>query len=346
MKRILLLIILFVGNQLFAQTGKCLKGNCITGIGKMLYSDSSTYEGSFVQGRKEGKGVFKTIGKDVIFYTGDWKNDDFNGEGKLRKQHYYQKHLNADDTYEGTFKNGKLNGEGVHVTYLGADSNLIWRGNFVDNVINGKGSFRVKPNATFYSDSFTDDFNFTSGTEVREQTHETHKGSFTNGSFNRSDENVAANQPDDKSPDRFKDIFQRPKDINSGYVERYGGPIFHSVQIVDMRLKEFAQVAKYDMLSYYYSGFKRYFITPTLYSKKYPVPFGVSIYYEVINSKGETESAGTQSGNDLEFVFDPPIDGIYTIRAKYNFNDCINCRQEDHLRLEFKLYSQDFDRKQ
>ena len=45
---------------------QCIEGNCITGFGKILYEDNSSYEGYFKDGLKNGKGT-------LIEYTDEYK---------------------------------------------------------------------------------------------------------------------------------------------------------------------------------------------------------------------------------------------------------------------------------
>lgn len=146
--------------------------------------------------------------------------------------------------------------------------------------------------------------------------------------------------------DHFKSIAQRMADINAGKMERHGDPIKHAERIVNLVQGSYSVIIKYGMIGYYYSGFKRYFVSPTLYSKKYPLPFGARFIYQLINSKNELLSTQEKYGNDLECYFDIPEDGDYTIQVAYDFHGCAGCREVSGIRVQFGLYSQDFDRKQ
>ena len=79
--------------------GECLSGNCVNGRGKMVYASGDTYEGDFVNDKKEGKGTYTY--KNGDYYTGEYKNDKQNGYGKQ-----FTKATNT--TREGNWKDGFL----------------------------------------------------------------------------------------------------------------------------------------------------------------------------------------------------------------------------------------------
>ncbi len=331
MKKTILFVLLLCAGQLFAQTEKCVKGNCKTGTGRREYADGSYYEGGFVNGYKEGKGVFES--KEVS-YTGEWKQGDYDGEGTLIQKKLVNGVAEIVATYTGTFKDGKLNGPGKHIEYLqyatGPDTNFVWTGNFKDNILNGKGSFRVKPFCTLYSDNWTDNYNFSRGKEIREKTNETSEGSFINAFFDR-----------DK---KLNETEKRMADIKAGKVT-HGAPIKHAERVTNFSEGRYSEIITWGMMGSFYSGFKRYFISPTLYSKKYPIPFGARFTYQLVNSKKEVISEQVKYGNDLECYFDVPTDGDYTIQAAYDFDGCTGCNDVSAIRVMFGLYSLDFTNK-
>ena len=51
------------------------------GCGAMVYSQSSSYDGDWVNGLRHGKGEF-IVGEGTV-YRGDWLNDKFSGKGTL-----------------------------------------------------------------------------------------------------------------------------------------------------------------------------------------------------------------------------------------------------------------------
>jgi len=66
------------------------------GKGTMTWSKSKTYSGQWVNGKREGYGKYIATEKDydyseegdptLIIYTGNWKDDKFNGEGIYKRQ--------------------------------------------------------------------------------------------------------------------------------------------------------------------------------------------------------------------------------------------------------------------
>jgi hypothetical protein len=69
-----------------------------------------------------------------------------------------------------------------------------------------------------------------------------------------------------------------------------------------------------------------YFLTPQTYGKT-PVPFGASITWQIIDDKNNViKEARTGTGS---CAFRVPKDGVYTIQAYYDMNDCTGCRTED-----------------
>lgn len=54
----------------------------MNGKGKLNYSNGNEYSGTFVKGKKEGKGVYfwKTSG---LTFQGGWKEDKMHGEGVI-----------------------------------------------------------------------------------------------------------------------------------------------------------------------------------------------------------------------------------------------------------------------
>jgi len=57
-------------------------------IGTYIHEDGSKYEGEFVNGKREGKGVYYFSNKDK--YDGEWKAGKMNGHGILS---YHLRHL-------------------------------------------------------------------------------------------------------------------------------------------------------------------------------------------------------------------------------------------------------------
>lgn len=80
----------------------CLSGDCQAGHGLKRYTDGSTYEGGFEEGKRSGKGVLRHA--SGVVYEGMFENDLFEGEGRM---------IHADGrSYEGVFKEGAYHGPG------------------------------------------------------------------------------------------------------------------------------------------------------------------------------------------------------------------------------------------
>tara|TARA_B100000925_G_scaffold102250_1_gene75114 strand:+ start:840 stop:1124 length:285 start_codon:yes stop_codon:yes gene_type:complete len=62
LKRVIILLVL---SPLFINS-QCIKGDCINGVGKILYEGTNSYEGYFKDGLKNGQGT-------LIEYTDEYK---------------------------------------------------------------------------------------------------------------------------------------------------------------------------------------------------------------------------------------------------------------------------------
>ena len=96
---------------------------------------NSHYEGEFVQGRKEGFGVYYWNKRE--FYSGVFKNNKMEGNGE-----YYSKEF----TYKGSFKDGKKHGSGILDNH---DKGWKYEGNFDNGKIHGQGTFVWKDGSKF-----------------------------------------------------------------------------------------------------------------------------------------------------------------------------------------------------
>jgi antitoxin component YwqK of YwqJK toxin-antitoxin module len=74
------------------------------GYGKKSYQGNSTYEGKFSKGLRDGEGIMYWP-SSKIWYQGAWKSDEYNGSGI----EYYQ---NGNLWYDGSWKNGEYSGYG------------------------------------------------------------------------------------------------------------------------------------------------------------------------------------------------------------------------------------------
>lgn len=137
---------------------------------------------------------------------------------------------------------------------------------------------------------------------------------------------------------------KRMVDIKAGKFT-HGAAVKLADRVTNFSVGRFSEVITWGMMGTSNSGFKRYFISPTLYSKKYPVPFGARFVYQLVNSKKELVSEQIKYGNELECYFDVPTDGDYTIQAAYDFDGCTGCNTVSAIRVMFGLYSLEFTKK-
>jgi hypothetical protein len=100
-----------------------------TGKAEVEYPNKDIYSGDFVNGVKEGQGIYTFVNGDK--YTGAWKNNLQHGIGRTD----YIK----GGKYAGRYENGKRHGEGVF-TFGNGD---IYSGSWVNGKKHGKGTYIV-----------------------------------------------------------------------------------------------------------------------------------------------------------------------------------------------------------
>ena len=105
------------------------------GIGKLILSEHSVYEGNFKNGLFDGKGYYKD--KNYI-YKGEYLLGKKSGKGKLEN-------LETKTIYEGEFKNDMKNGYGIEQYSDG----IIYQGYFKDNKKEGMGKLIMKNNSGY-----------------------------------------------------------------------------------------------------------------------------------------------------------------------------------------------------
>jgi hypothetical protein len=111
----------------------------LKGKGTKKTLDGKVFNGEFTKGKKEGKGTEEC---EDYLYEGTFAKDLFNGIGKI----LYKK---KNETYEGEFLDGVINGHG---TYRWADKQ-IYTGDWVMGKMHGKGTYKW-PNGGEYSGSY------------------------------------------------------------------------------------------------------------------------------------------------------------------------------------------------
>ena len=113
--------------------------NRFTGWGREKYLNGEIYEGKFINGKLNGKGIYKD---DYNLYIGDFKKSVKHGIGELFTDDYH---------YVGNFKNDKIDGKGRIEIY----GKGIYEGNFKKEQINGFGIFKYY-NGDYYEGEMKD----------------------------------------------------------------------------------------------------------------------------------------------------------------------------------------------
>ena len=103
------------------------KNDTFSGWGREIRNNGDIYEGKFVNGKLNGKGVYKNK-KSKNTYVGDFLNSNFNGKGELYTKNYH---------YRGNFINNKMNGNGRIEIYNQGE----YEGTFKDDQFEGNGLF-------------------------------------------------------------------------------------------------------------------------------------------------------------------------------------------------------------
>src|SRR5512145_681773 len=122
-------ILLFILPATFYAQEKdgCVFGGCDNGNGKYVYSNGFIYEGNFVNGLREGRGMLK--GADGSWFDGMWVKDKFEGQGTYVWPNGAK--------YIGAWTNGVQNGYGIYF-YTNGDK---YTGYFKDNLFEGEGKY-------------------------------------------------------------------------------------------------------------------------------------------------------------------------------------------------------------
>ena len=162
--------------------------NPIKGI--MISSSLDYYEGSFINGKKEGKG--KLIYNNGTEYIGTFKNNKQDGYGQLTQEN--------GEIYQGEWKEGRIHGNGTRFhkngdkyignyidnvrsgygIYIFSNGN-IYEGNWVKGKANGKGIFKYN-NGNIYEGDFKD--NLISGKgKLTLKNGDIYEGMFVNGTI-------------------------------------------------------------------------------------------------------------------------------------------------------------------
>ena len=87
-----------------------------TGKASASYPNGDVYEGDFLDGIREGRGVYR-YGSNGDKYDGEWRQNRKHGIGKMS--------YNGKGEYQGYWENGRRHGEGVF-TYPNGDVYSGW----------------------------------------------------------------------------------------------------------------------------------------------------------------------------------------------------------------------------
>ena len=126
-RKILFLLLIFPALVHAQDKQGCTYGNCENGKGTYAYSNGFRYEGNFVNGLREGRGMLK--GSDGSWYDGMWVQDKFHGQGTYVWPNGAK--------YIGAWENGVQNGYGIYF-YTNGDK---YTGYFKDNLLHGEGKY-------------------------------------------------------------------------------------------------------------------------------------------------------------------------------------------------------------
>ena len=93
----------------------------LNGEGKLTCTPSGgTYEGSFVNGLRDGEGVYEWT--DGASYSGDWSSDQMNGDGV-----YYYPANGTGYKLSGSFVNGKPDGTCTYYPTSSTSYKTTWK---------------------------------------------------------------------------------------------------------------------------------------------------------------------------------------------------------------------------
>lgn len=98
-------------NTKISSENTCVSGDCVNGKGKMVYTNGDSYEGDFVDGRRQGQGTFTY--KNGQIYVGQFFENLFNGKGKFT--------FSDGSVYEGSFVAGNFIGRGIYTSNSGTN---------------------------------------------------------------------------------------------------------------------------------------------------------------------------------------------------------------------------------
>lgn len=108
-----------------------IRSGTFTGNGTLVYTNDDRYEGQFLSGRPNGKGMFFSV-QENRRYEGDFRNGFFHGNGKYT--------FGNGNQYVGQFAGGQPHGRGEFTFRSNGQFSHSYVGKFYLGVINGNGT--------------------------------------------------------------------------------------------------------------------------------------------------------------------------------------------------------------
>ena len=139
------------------------------GIGRLLTSDGSYYNGQWIDGKRCGIGNLILSSYNEDSYSGEWLDDEFHGVGKYvfggsdayydgewQKgiQHGSGKYVCKEYEYVGDWTEGLMTGQGI-ITYTSNQD--VYEGDFLENKRHGTGVYYFAESGNIYDGEFYDD---------------------------------------------------------------------------------------------------------------------------------------------------------------------------------------------
>jgi len=142
-----------------AEISLSYSGQCKNGLahGKGIAQGVDHYEGQFIKGKPEGKGLYKW--SDGTYYDGQWKNGMQEGKGKM---------VYRDSVVTGFWKANKYQGEEQKPAYKITRIRNVGRSTILKSIESGNG-VKIKILLGGTDNTEIEDFSlaYTSGTEYR-----------------------------------------------------------------------------------------------------------------------------------------------------------------------------------
>lgn len=103
----------------------CTAGDCVNGVGRLMYENGNVYSGQFLEGKYNGAGIFTSLRGDR--YEGDWEQGEKHGNGR---------YVYPDgSSYSGSFEANKKHGFGIFTWEDGTE----YRGHWNEGEPHGEG---------------------------------------------------------------------------------------------------------------------------------------------------------------------------------------------------------------